>query len=78
VHFARRGAAGDVDLLGLLDLDRLHMMDFSRGRRFRHVNRATAKNGASGRAGRQFRQCHPYRHDRCFPLFPGKTPNHHA
>jgi len=65
MHFTRRGAAGDMDLLDRLDLDRLHVMDFRRGRRFRYVHGATAQNGATRCAGRQFCQCHPNRHDRC-------------
>jgi hypothetical protein len=49
--------------LGLLDLDRLDMVDLAGGRRFGDVNRAPAQNRATCRAGRQFRQCHPNRHD---------------
>jgi hypothetical protein len=61
----RRSAANHAARLGLLDLDRLDVMNFAGGRRFRHVNRAAAQNRAACRAGRQFCQCHPNRHDRC-------------
>jgi hypothetical protein len=69
MHFTRCGAAGDVNRLCLLDLDRLDMMQLGRRRRFRNVNSAAAQNGTAERAGRQFRQGHPNRHDQCSLCF---------
>jgi hypothetical protein len=61
-------AALDAHQLGMFDLDRLDVMEFSRRRRFGHMHRAAAKRGAARCHGRQFCQCHPNRHDRCLCL----------
>jgi hypothetical protein len=68
MHFTRRGAAGNHALgrLCLLYLDRLYVVDFPFRGCFRYVNRTAAEHRPARCSRRQFCQCHPNRHDRCF------------
>ena len=65
MHLARRGTPGHHALGGcLLDLHRLHMMNFTLRRCFRYMNGATAEHRPACCSRRQFCQCHPNRHNR--------------
>jgi hypothetical protein len=68
-------AGFDAHQLGMLDLDRFDVVEFSSRRRLGHVHRAAAERSAAHCHGRQFCQCHPNRHDRCLYLqSPATTP----
>jgi hypothetical protein len=51
--------------LGMLDLDRLDMVQFGGRGCLGHVHRAAAKRSATRCDDQQFCQCHTNRHDRC-------------
>jgi hypothetical protein len=60
--------AFDADQLGMLDLDRLDVMEFGCRRRFGHMHCPAAERSAACGDSRQFCQCHTNRHDCCLTL----------